>query len=243
MARRKTKPTTGGKSLATTAPPREIAHRMAGGDAVVRVEALFHVPRIHPKGTGPWENEADKIAWTDVPTGYGCIIRRSPKGHLCGYVGIAPGHSLHGLHPAAMHDILISVHGGLDYAAPCEEWEPEEVSVCHVGENPRKHRLVPPGFRQRVHANEAADSGDDLWWLGFSCNQLCDFAPGMFEGQDAERRLLAGVVDRTYRGEAYVHAQCVRLAAQLKAVEDGRNPRDADPGPDTPFHNPRRTEG
>lgn len=230
----------GGKALATIPQPqRDLIHPMAGGGELVRVDAVFSVPAVHPREPGPWAREADKIAWTDPMTGLGCIIRRSPIGqHLCGYVSVPPGHPLFGRRVNTMRDHLIGVHGGLDYSAACQAWEPEEISVCHPSEGVAR-RLVSPTFKQKVHANEVAESGDDAWWFGFSCDKADDVKPDAQARYRADQ-LLDGVVDPTYKTEAFVYRECVRLAAQLKAIGEGRDPRDADPGPSVINQIPRR---
>lgn len=241
-----------GKALATTNstalhPVRDIVRQMGDGP-LVRVDAVFHVPAVHPTGSGPWKNEADKIAWTDDVSGYGCIIRRSPtKKHLCGYVSVPPGHPLFGRRIDTMGDFLIGVHGGLDYSAACQRTEPEDRSVCHPGGRITRERIVPEGFQQNVHVNEVAagqigDRHDDAWWFGFSCDQVTDITPTTRE-ESRPNGLLDGVNRPTYKDEAFVYAQCVRLAAQLKAIEEGRDPRDADPGPRSVGYAPHRTEG
>jgi hypothetical protein len=249
----KKKQTGAGKALATTGstaiqPARDTMHRMEGGGDLVRVDAVFHVPAVHPSGSGPWKNEADKIAWTDDMSGYGCIIRRSPtKKHLCGYVSVPPGHPLFGRRISTIEDFLIGVHGGLDYAAACQARDPEEKSICHAGGPQRIVRIVPDGFQQNVHVNEVAagqigDRHDDAWWFGFSCDHATDITPTTRE-ESRPNGLLDGVNRPTYKDEAFVYAQCVRLAAQLKAIEEGRDPRDADPGPRSVVYAPHRTEG
>ncbi len=46
---------------------------------------------------GPWRDEPDKIQWQDEATGLACLIVRGPLGALCGYVGVADDHRLHGV--------------------------------------------------------------------------------------------------------------------------------------------------
>lgn len=248
----KKKQTGTGKALATTRstaiqPAHDTMHRMEGGGDLVRVDAVYRVPAVHPAGPGPWALEADKIAWVDDMSGYGCIIRRSPtKGHLCGYVSVPPGHPLFGRRIGTMEDFLIGVHGGLDYAAACQARQAEEVSICHPSDN-RTRRIVPEGFQQNVHVNEVAAGQiggrhDDAWWLGFSCDQVTDITPTTREPSRPEG-LLDGVNRPTYKDEAFVYAQCVRLAAQLKAIEEGGDTRIADPGPRSVVYAPHRTEG
>lgn len=55
--------------------------------------------------------------------------------------------------------------------------------------------------------------------------------------------LLDGVGNPTYKTEAFVYRECLRLAAQLHAIGEGRDPREADPGPVANGYDPRRNEG
>lgn len=213
-------------SVVPAVPERpELVRTMGGFGSLVRVDAVYHVQKVHPSDDGPWAVEADKVAWTDPLTGYGCIIRRSPAGgHLCGYVSVPPGHPLFGRRLGSFVGLGIGVHGGIDYAAECEDWQDEDRSVCHV---------LPADFQQSVYANAAAERGDDAWWLGFSCNQSGDILPDPRNGRSrvAPR---AGLEEPTYKTEGFVYQECVRLAAQLKAIEDGRDPQQSDPGPTPP---------
>lgn len=47
-------------------------------------------------GSGPWQDEPDKVQWRDDVTGLPCLIVRGPGGALCGYVGIKAGHPFFG---------------------------------------------------------------------------------------------------------------------------------------------------
>jgi len=232
--------------ITITDAPRSMTRTMAGGGDLVQVDAVFHVPAVHPVGSGPWSEEADKISWTDMPTGYGCIMRRSPLGkYLAGYVSVPPGHPMFGRGTGSLNDLLIGVHGGIDYAAACRASEPEEVSICHPSGREKRERVVSRSHRQTVYENEAAKGQGhaDAWWFGFSCNQIGDVLPdASYDRQKKQERLIGGV-EPIYRTEAYVYRECVRLAAQLKAIEEGRDPRDADPGPSASSHDPYRTRG
>src|SRR5258708_7790184 len=69
-------------------------------------------------GPGQWLDEPDKIQWQDEATGLPCLVVRGPVGALCGYVGVAPNHSLHG---KGYDDCDVDVHGGLTFAHGCAE--------------------------------------------------------------------------------------------------------------------------
>jgi hypothetical protein len=81
------------------------------------------------------------------------MILRGPTGALCGYVGVPPGHPWHG---RDYDEVPARAHGGLTYAAACQE----DGHICHVplpGESP------------------------DVWWLGFDCAHAGDNTPSTSE--------------------------------------------------------------
>src|SRR6185295_14871422 len=104
-------------------------------------------------GDGPWMNEFDKQQFEDEATKLPCIIRRSGfTGNLCGYVGVPEGHPWFG---KDYNEIDAEVHGGLTYAAECDE-DDKEHGICHVEED---------GIRR--------------WWIGFDCGHFMDLSPRM----------------------------------------------------------------
>lgn len=191
------------------APTRPVNREM--GNELVCVDAVYHLEEVASTTPGPWNAEAEKVAWTDSATGYGCIIRRSLwGGHLEGYVGVAPGHPLFGYSASALRDLGLRVHGGISYAEPCQGPEPEDRSVCHVSVRERMRAAQAPA-RARVH--------DRMWWIGFECNQPTDIVPRQ-RASSAVPQLL-GTVEQVYRDEGYVLDQCRRLSEQLKAASAG----------------------
>lgn len=161
------------------------------------MEAVYHVPALQPALRGPWSSEADKLAWTDPATGLHCIIRRAPGGFLCGYVAVGLGHPLFGFRADAVPTAMSAVHGGLTYAAPCDEQAPEETSICHVAEGQLTHT--------------------DQWWFGFSCNQITDLIPE--DDAHATKAQQLGL-DQEYRDERYLVGACTELAGQLSSAAD-----------------------
>lgn len=181
---------TPGRAVVPVAPPQLYPI------AEVKIEPtqLVCKGRRHPFGDGPWKNEPDKIAWIDATTGLACTVLRKENGVLSGYVGLSPDHPLFGFAADAIPSGLgIAVHGGLNYAAACDERGPEDISVCHPSAAPD-------------HA---------LWWLGFSCDHGYDYVP------DRAGKPLAEENGQTYRTEAYVYRETVKLARQLKAIGEG----------------------
>lgn len=157
-------------------------------------------------GPGPWTDEPDKIHWIDPTTDLDCLMHRNGAGAWCGYVGVTEGH------PAFEVDYdyvrpdgdesYIEVHGGLTYAAFCQDTKDESRGVCHVPFAGRPHRV---------------------WWLGFDCAHSGDVLPSMERSYsdmpaDLAKQLKGYRRHDVYRDRAYVEAEVARLAAQLKAM-------------------------
>lgn len=98
---------------------------------------------------GPWQDEPDKIQWTDEATKLPCLIVRNGSGALCGYVGVDETHPYF---QVPYDDADVAVHGGLTYAGLCQE----NGKVCHIVED---------------------GENDKVWWLGFDCAHWNDFSP------------------------------------------------------------------
>lgn len=213
------------RTVTNASPPADRATREPTrpkdreGDHVI-LDAVFHVPEIHPTAPGPWSHEADKLAWTDAATGYACIVRRSPRGgRLCGYIAVPPGHPLYGTPVQALVGLHVTVHNGLSYAEECERHDPASLSVCHPG--PDRPDEVDGEMVHRVEAT--GDGHDNLWWFGFECDGAADVTPNVADAR-AQAELHAGIVERAYRDEAFLLEEVTRLAVQLKAVELGLDP-------------------
>lgn len=147
-------------------------------------------------GDGPWQSEPDKRQWQDEATGLPCIaVRNESAGNWCGYVGLPPGHPLHGKSYNDM-DVDVHVHGGLTFADTCHDAEDDHSRyVCHLPE---------PGEPQKV------------WWFGFDCHHAWDRAPA-YDARYKDHPILGGINhDQQYRTLTYVTNQCAALAAQLK---------------------------
>lgn len=102
-------------------------------------------------GPGPWDDEPDLIEWRndEFPEMAFLIVRSEVAGALCGYVGLPPGHRLHG---KATGDLDVEVHGGLTFADECHG------RICHV-----------PAPGEPAH----------VWWLGFDCGHCFDAMPAL----------------------------------------------------------------
>lgn len=165
-------------------------------------------------GPGPWQQEPDKMQWTDRKTGLPCLIVRNSRttGALCGYVGVSAGHPAY-RKPYQDLDESLRVHGGLTFSEGCREG-PANEAICHV---------------------PAPGESDDVWWLGFDCAHAFDLCPAMRATlreirkrdpafDEAERKFdeRLGLAPRkwqdVYRNIAYVRRQTQHLAEQLAAM-------------------------
>lgn len=157
---------------------------------------------------GPWQDEPDKAVWVDPDTGLDCLINRSRMGNWCGYVGVAEGHPLFGYgysehvkpcptgEPESCWDCPtpereLSVHGGLTFAAACQETEDPAEGICHAPEAGRPAHI---------------------WWFGFDCAHSGDLVPTMYRSLPASLR-----EGEQYRDLDYVRSECADLAKQVAA--------------------------
>jgi hypothetical protein len=185
-------------------------------------------------GPGEWQDEPDKIQWQDADTGLPCLIVRGPSGSLCGYVGVAPGHPMHGKHYDAVD---VEVHGGLTFARGCADMTREKWEIWRKKLLARRLEAerYPEGdasrylrewtaclddfdaWQARAKASfichvAAPGEADPVWWLGFDTAHLGDVSPA------ARFRAAWDDPDDRYRTVAYVERECRELAAQLKAM-------------------------
>ena len=150
------------------------------------------------RGSGAWENEPDVVEWRKPGSALPRMIVRNNNGALCGYVGLPPGHALHGAagwgtggdeanDPVRYERVnQLEAHGGITYANECAG------HICHV---PR------------------AGEPEHVWWLGFDCSHSGDMTPGLrwIAGRDWGERH-----GEKYRDVAYVIREVESLAAQLE---------------------------
>lgn len=157
-------------------------------------------------GDGPWQDEPDKIQFTDEATGLPClIVRVAWSGHLCGYVGLSEGHPAFGVEysdvrraaPDDDGDEWIDVHGGLTFSDLCQPGDGESRGICHV-----------PGEGEPDH----------VWWLGFDCAHSGDLGPAS-AARNKDNPIFARHDWETYRTVGYVKHHCAKLAQQLAMVK------------------------
>lgn len=139
---------------------------------------------------GEWDNEPDREEWR--AHGFPClIVRAGPTGALCGYVGLPPGHPLHG---KTYGDD--DVHGGITYGDTCRE------AICHVPREGEPAEVWWLGF-------DCAHSSDTK-----------PVSNGGFEAMNMFSELFSGgsSVSGGYKSVAYVRAETEQLAEQLRAL-------------------------
>lgn len=166
-------------------------------------------------GDGPWMSEEDKYVWVDSETDLDCMIVRNGVGALCGYVGVSDTHPWFGLgydtrtcdepeydeddnYVYCEHRVgsLIAVHGGLTFAAGCQEEGKRESSVCHIPQTGRP---------------------SEIWWFGFDCAHAGDFCPAM-DARMPDSLKYPRITGERYRDVQYVIQQIQMLAKQLVEV-------------------------
>lgn len=154
----------------------------------------YHTMDKSTWGDGPWQNEPDKVQYPDPETGSPCLIVRNHQGALCGYVGVTERHPYYKV-DGYSHDV--SVHGGITFTSMCSPGEDEAHGICHV-----------PGVGEPDH----------VWWLGFDCVHLHDFAPGMAATLAALPGDHSWMLNDIYHDIPYVKSQIASLAKQLKEI-------------------------
>lgn len=155
----------------------------------------YHTVDKSTWGAGPWQNEPDKMQFSDPVTGLPCLIVRNPGGALCGYVGVPTDHPYYG---KKWSDVGANVHGGITFAAMCQPGA-EDHAICHI-----------PG----------PDESDQVWWLGFDCAHHMDFCPGYAAQYGALGiKCFAKYDGEEYRDINYVKGQIYSLAQQLSDIE------------------------
>lgn len=147
--------------------------------------------------SGPWDGEPDRIEWKTDAGLPALMVRQRNHGAWCGYVAVAPDHSLHG--KSLVDCGQFEVHGDITYSKACHG------DVCHVPE---------------------PCEPDNVWWLGFDCAHIHDTTPKpiavpsyglIFGGFDDLGS--PGGDDENYRDVAYVQAECESLAKQIVEVD------------------------
>lgn len=184
-------------------------------DTKITALQVWQNPERRPSERGPWDDEADKVAWVDEQTGLGCIMLRQKNGTLSGYVGVGPDHPLFGFSADAVPvDIANSVHGGVTYGRECEvnrfaqeEYgapRKERYTVCHTTMTRivRNYRTVQTTKDEFEH--------EDLWWLGFDTDHVGDLVPNRFNLNPRKGDV--------YRDQAYVYNECIAFARRLHAI-------------------------
>lgn len=228
MARKKTKDIAAIEVATPTRPAglindAPIAYPVA--ETAVTALQVYRNPDRRPSESGPWDAEADKIAWIDEASGLACIILRQTDGTLSGYAAVGPDHPVFGFEAEALPvDLATSVHGSITYARTCEDnrferqahGKPrqERYTVCHTTyvRTVQEYRTVQTTRNEFEH--------EDLWWFGFHTNGVGDLVPKPRLGSSPRK----GAV---YRDQSFVYANVIELARRLRGMT-ARNP---DPSP------------
>lgn len=173
-------------------------------------------------GPGPWQDEPDRLDWTDEATGLPCrIIRAEVTGALCGYVGVRDGHPWYGL---PYNELVIQPR---DFAQRKFDDRVGAIDVLiNSFRDDKDDGRISISMALEVHGGcTFAEFWEepDLWWFGFDTAHAGDLCPAM----NALMRLISrerpdlGLPMRelrdyeTYRTLDYVRVECAGLARQL----------------------------
>ena len=152
-------------------------------------------------GNGEWEKEPDRVEWRKPGSAMPRLMVRNRHGAWCGYVGLPPGHPLHGRKAWGTGGTdeqkderldKLEVHWGVTFANECGG------EICHAPQ---------PGEPEHV------------WWIGFDTAHSGDFSPGL----EATVTRICGpresrFAGSVYRDVGYVIREVESLAAQLEEV-------------------------
>ncbi|RSV32191.1 hypothetical protein [Sphingomonas sp. ABOLH] len=208
---------TGGEVAREEGVTRITGRTYATSTGTVPAAEIYFVNGAKPRDDPRWLGEADKLSWIDPATGYECImLRDSGEGFLSGYVGVPEAHPLFGWdHDAVPTELGIDVHGGLTYSRICDDGPSpqrrlivEAKRICHVVVG------VIPLLQATEHR-----AGDGHWWFGFRCNHVYDVVPGSVRDR---QRFMGAETAAEYRDDGYVVREVRNLAAQLRAIADGK---------------------
>lgn len=141
---------------------------------------------------GPWRIEPDRVEFWhyDFPC---LVIRNMSMGFFCGYVGVPPGHPLHGKGYSDTEENTPS-HGGLTYAGEGNAF------ILFQG------TLKP---------------APSTWWLGFDCGHYMDLSPfhigmympgGLMHDKHPEIGMPSYYSEQVYRDVEYVTSVVKELA-------------------------------
>lgn len=160
----------------------------------------------------PWENEPNEVFFTHLGLPC-CIVRHVSFGHLCGYVGVDPGHPFHGLnYDAQIEGAKEFLKQAMQHPKAPALWTElyelreqgvlgETISLCTLMD-------VHGGLTYADNAPPIKVEGyDGYWWFGFDCAHLGDLVPILANSSFHQRG--------EYRTFEYVKDQVRRLAEQL----------------------------
>lgn len=150
-------------------------------------------------GDGAWQGEPDRVEWIDSYSALPCLALRNPNsGAWCGYVAVPPDHDCYGVDyhklPGVVHEAAYGQ--GINYTGSClvDEDVPERERICHVPK---------------------AGHSDDVWWIGFHCDDTWNIGPARDARELASGHKLIRVGIEKYVSFAKVRESCTSLAAAL----------------------------
>lgn len=161
-------------------------------------DRLLHPPLDKSRwGDGPWQTERDCLEWIDGTTNLRCMIVRAEWGHLCGYVGVPPGHPAFEQNVFTMSTRLVA-HGGCNF---------------NVMQDTECGQVWWFGF-------DCSHAFDLMPGWAASMEKVIDASEGMGNALRSAMRNMMNHDPRIYRDWDYVQHQVEQLALQLYMMKD-----------------------
>jgi hypothetical protein len=155
------------------------------------------------------------------------VIYITDMGHRCGYVGVNPGHPLHGAEYSKPHPALLAVSDD----EPIGKRSLITLLAVSLADT---DRMQSPDIVFDVHGGLTYSGGDgkypvaaDLWWFGYDCAHAGDARdPRFLESVSDDRQWLYESYDGVLRTLDYCTNECESLARQITAKTQTRQPLD-----------------
>ncbi len=167
---------------------------------------------------GEWENEPDfeEFVHAELP----CLVVRTDMGHLCGYVGVPPGHPAY---PTKLEDMNTTMREGLPDFRDEEKWmiEPNPDAPEHMIDISYQDLDVEVhgGLTWSELGDEYRGRRKGFKWFGFDCAHVGDYLPPTDEKiAEINARFPMNHRKEEYKNWSYVRKEVEHLAEQLAAM-------------------------
>lgn len=145
--------------------------------------------------------------------------------HRCGYVGVPPGHQLHGVGYSQQTDLISQIVANSSKLGKKSPLLLLIGTVGSDGEGLLRRSLdvvvdVHGGLTYSGGSSTYPAASDGLWWFGFDCAHAGDgeIESQVYESEGVFTICPSSVFSEEVRSEEYVVKECESLASQLFAL-------------------------